>query len=92
MTASVLDTVGGIVAFASVIDRENLDLETARERLGNLGTIDLRIDYLRSGQGRSFVAEAEVLRTGNKVAVSRMELRNEEGMLIAVGTGTYLVG
>jgi acyl-coenzyme A thioesterase PaaI-like protein len=32
------------------------------------------------------------MRTGKKVAVTRMELHNEEGVLIAVGTGTYLVG
>lgn len=32
------------------------------------------------------------MRTGNKVAVTRMELNNDSGVLIAVGTGTYLVG
>jgi acyl-coenzyme A thioesterase PaaI-like protein len=31
------------------------------------------------------------LRTGNKVAVTRMELHNNERQLIAVGTGAYTV-
>ena len=31
------------------------------------------------------------MRIGNKVAVTRMELRNDLGKLIAVGTGTYLI-
>jgi acyl-coenzyme A thioesterase PaaI-like protein len=33
-----------------------------------------------------------VIRSGNKVAVCRMELHNEQGVHIALGTGTYLVG
>jgi uncharacterized protein (TIGR00369 family) len=56
------------------------------------GTIDLRIDYLRPGKGTHFVASGEILRRGNKVAVVRTELRNEQEELIAVGTGTYLIG
>ncbi len=66
--------------------------EEIRERLSKLGTIDLRIDYLRPGRGAAFRAEAVLLRGGNKVAVARMELYNDSEELIAVGTGTYLVG
>jgi uncharacterized protein (TIGR00369 family) len=63
-----------------------------REKLAKLGTIDRRIDYVRPGRGESFRASARILRTGNKVAVIRMELHNEDDVLIALGTGTYLVG
>ena len=56
------------------------------------GTIDLRIDYLRPGRGRQFIALGTILRTGKKVAVVHTELRNEQDELIAVGIGTYLVG
>jgi acyl-coenzyme A thioesterase PaaI-like protein len=56
------------------------------------GTIDLRIDYLRPGRGNHFVASGTILRAGKKVAVVTTELRNEQDELIAVGTGTYLVG
>jgi uncharacterized protein (TIGR00369 family) len=62
------------------------------DKLARLGTIDLRIDYLRPGRGQLFETSARILRAGNKVAVARMELHNEEGTLIAVGTGTYLIG
>ena len=57
-------------------------------RLARLGTID----YLRPGRGMSFIASAVPLREGNKVAVVRSELHNQDGVLIAVGTGTYLCG
>jgi len=55
-------------------------------------TIDLRIDYLRPGRGKHFVASGGILRTGKKVAAVRAELQNEQNELIAVSTGTYLVG
>ena len=91
--SAALDTVGGLVAFLSVLERLDApSIEDGLGRLANIGTIDLRIDYLRSGVGRRFTATGTVLRTGKKVAVTRMELKNDENVLIAVGTGTYLVG
>lgn len=56
------------------------------------GTIDLRVDYLRPGSGKRFVASGSILRSGKKVAAVRTELRNEQNEIIAVGTGKYLVG
>jgi len=52
---------------------------------------DLRVDYLRAGRGKEFTVTGSILRDGKKVVVIRMELANEEGMLIAAGTGTYIV-
>ena len=91
--SAALDTSGGLVAFLNLLKRvENESAAARTARLGNIGTIDLRIDYLRSGVGKSFHASSHVLRAGNKVAVTRMELHNDEQTLLAVGTGTYLVG
>lgn len=91
--SATLDTVGGLVAFLQVLERHS---EKPREEkiafLGKIGTIDLRVDYLRSGIGNEFRATGFILRTGSRVAVTRMELHNEEQTLIAVGTGTYIVG
>ncbi len=66
-------------------------LQAMAERFAKIGTIDMRIDYLRPGIGDHFIATGYVLRTGNKVAVTRMELHNDAGQLIAVGTGAYVV-
>ncbi len=93
VTATMLDVAGGMMVFAQVL--ENMELvthDTVMARLQNLGTIDLRIDYLRPGRGNVFTATATVIRAGNKVAVARMELHNENGDHIAFGTGTYMVG
>ncbi len=91
--SSSLDVIGGAVAFLGAMKRMRLkSLERELERFGNLGTIDLRVDYLRPGLGKHFVATGYVLRTGSRVAVTRMELHNDEQRLIAVGTGAYVVG
>ncbi|WP_198678677.1 thioesterase family protein [Idiomarina seosinensis] len=93
VTATALDTAGGLVAIAGMVERlDNPSESYLIERLSRCGTIDLRVDYLRPGRGTEFIASATVIRSGNKVAVARMELHNEDGIHIAFGTGTYLVG
>ena len=90
--SSVLDAVGGLTATAGMIqkkmDRPSTEI---RENISRVGTVDLRIDYLRPGRGNAFQASASIMRIGNKVAVTRMELHNDQQRLIAVGTGTYLI-
>lgn len=91
--SSLLDVTGGAMALIGAFERhQGLSTAERMERLSKLGTIDLRIDYLRPGRGRAFTATAVLLRSGNKVAVVRSELHNESDTLIAVGTGTYLCG
>lgn len=93
VVSATLDLTGGLVAFLSAL--RSMEGGTPREkteRLASVGTIDLRVDYLRPGLGRWFIASGTILRAGNKVAVTRMELHNDEDAHIAVGTGAYLVG
>jgi uncharacterized protein (TIGR00369 family) len=93
VVSATLDLTGGLVAYLNVL--KTMEGKSSREktaRLANVGTIDLRIDYLRPGVGRHFIASGSILRAGNKVAVTRMELHNDEDAHIAVGTGAYLVG
>lgn len=91
--ATILDVSGGAMALIGAFERhQHLDSNERMARLSKLGTIDLRIDYLRPGRGQSFTANAVLLRSGNKVAVVRSELHSDDGTLIAVGTGTYLCG
>ncbi|MCL1039649.1 thioesterase family protein [Shewanella submarina] len=93
VTATVLDVVGGLTAFAALVaGRDDWQEEELRARLQTLGTIDMRVDYLRPGRGQKFTGTGQVIRSGNKVSVCRMELHNESGQHIAFGTGTYLTG
>ncbi len=91
--SSVLDLTGGLIAFAELLRHlDHIQPEELLKRLARVGTIDLRVDYLRMGEGMFFIASGSVLRKGNKVAVIRTELCNDQALLIAAGTGTYLVG
>ncbi|GJL83455.1 MAG: hypothetical protein DHS20C01_30890 [marine bacterium B5-7] len=90
--SSSLDVIGGFAAFCALLKRIDLDKEDVDNVFAKLGTIDLRVDYLRPGLGRSFQAEAYILRVGRKVAVTRMELHNDSNDLVAAGTGAYIVG
>ena len=87
--ATVLDVAGGMMAVASALGRiSEIEQSELVQRFGKMSTIDIRTDYLRPGRGKEFIATARVIRSGNKVAVCRMELHNEQGVHIARGTGT----
>lgn len=91
--SAVLDAVGGLTASAGLVARTaGLSEEEVGAIFARVGTIDLRVDYLRPGKGERFSASGRIMRTGRKVAVVRMEMHNEKAVLVAVGTGTYMVG
>ena len=85
--ASALDVAAGLVCVGSTLTRHD-----TIQRLSRMGTIDLRVDYLRPGRGNRFTCTSSLLRAGNKVAVARVELHNEEQVYIASATATYMVG
>ena len=90
--SSVIDMTGGLTAFLGL--QRNLADDPVNQKLrqfARLGTIDLRVDFLRPGRGAEFVATGHNLRTGRRIAVARVEVANESGELIAVGTGTYVI-
>ena len=90
--SSVIDVTGGLSAFIGIQQKRQLNnLASKLDMFKKLGTIDLRIDYLQPGLGRKFMATGYTLRTGNKFAVTRIELKNELNELIAAGTGSYIV-
>lgn len=70
--ASILDTEGGFVLIMDGAWRPDAS-SPAKTPIIKGGTIDLRIDYLRPGRGKHFVASGTILRHGNKVAVVHTE-------------------
>ena len=90
--ATALDDVGGIALMMAMAEKyADETTEQLEQRYARMGTIDLRIDFLRSGVGAHFIATAEVLRLGGRIGSTQMRLVNDEGTLIATGTGTYIV-
>ena len=87
-----LDAMGGLACMAAIGARHME--ETPEQRLlrfGKLGTIDLRIDYLRPGISDYFELRAQVLRLGSRVASTRMEFLGADGKLLSTGSGAYIV-
>ena len=90
--SSVLDVAGGLAIMMGIADKNNGDtVFEVMNRFRNLATIDMRVDYLRQGIGEHFIAEAELVRLGSRVAVSSMRLVNDQNTLIATGTASYIV-
>lgn len=90
--SATLDAMGGLALMVAIAERHPHD-DTAQvmQRFSRMGTIDLRVDYLRQGMGQHFVTSTEVLRLGGRVGSVQMRLVNDEGTLIATGAGAYMV-
>jgi uncharacterized protein (TIGR00369 family) len=90
--SAALDAMGGY-ALTVAIGEKHADesADQVMHRFSRMGTIDLRIDYLRQGIGQHFIASAEVTRLGGRVGSTQMRLHNEEGLLIATGAAAYIV-
>jgi len=87
-----LDALGGLAVLAAIGARHMNETPQQRlQRFAKLGTIDLRIDYLRPGIGEWFELRAEVMRLGSRVASTRMEFLGADGKLLSTGAGAYIV-
>lgn len=87
-----LDAMAGLAVMAAIGARHMDEAPAQRlHRFGKLGTIDLRIDYLRPAIGERFELRAEVLRLGSRVASTRMEFLGADGKLLSSGAGAYII-
>ncbi|MDH4061081.1 MAG: thioesterase family protein [Aquincola sp.] len=90
--SATLDAMGGFALMVAIGDK-HAEENTAQvlHRFGKMGTIDLRIDYLRPGTGEWFEASAEVTRLGGRIGSTQMRLANDAGTLIATGSAAYVI-
>ena len=90
--SATLDAMGGLAVLAAIGARHRDEPIAARmARFAKLGTIDLRIDYLRPATGPHFSASAEVMRLGSRVASARMAFFDAQGRLLCTGGAAYIV-
>lgn len=92
VTASALDAVCGLAVMVGIAEAHPGDAAMqVLQRFSRIGTIDLRVDYLRQGIGRRFTATAQLTRLGGRVASAQGRLVNEEGTLVATASAAYIV-
>ncbi|MDA0982513.1 MAG: thioesterase family protein [Proteobacteria bacterium] len=86
--SAALDVTGGFVIMLGLAQ----EADSVPTSFPKMGTIDLRVDYLRPGRGKYFIATARIVRKGSRIAVTHMELHNDAGELIATGGAAYAIG
>jgi uncharacterized protein (TIGR00369 family) len=74
------DVAGGFAVWTRVENEES-----------RVSTIDMRVDYLRPAKLKNLVAEARVVRAGNRVGVADVRVFHPESedVTIATGKGVY---
>jgi uncharacterized protein (TIGR00369 family) len=87
--SAVLDVAAGFAVYMAV-NKDRIESPDV-EQFPSIGTIDLRVDYLRPGLGEYFFATGRVVRLGNRVAVAHTEMVNDTGDLIATGGAAYMI-
>lgn len=80
--SSALDVAGAVAVIAGFAEGSPMY---------SMGTVDMRIDFLRPGKGSHFIATGTVMRHGRILSSTRMELINDDGELIATGNAVYRV-
>lgn len=77
---------GGVIA--ALIDIAG-DYALVAQVGGAPPTIDLRVDWLRPARRGALIALGRAVRTGKTVCCADIEVRDEQGTLVAIGRGTY---
>ena len=90
--ASCMDGVAGLAVMAA-LGAKHMDEPIAKRlnRFDRLGTIDMRVDYLRQAIGERFEVRAQVLRLGSRVANLQMSFWGPGEELVATGAAAFIV-
>ena len=87
-----LDAMAGLAVMVAIGARHMDESPMQRlHRFSKIGTIDLRVDYLRPAISEYFILQAEVMRLGSRVASTRMEFLGAKGELLSTGTAAYII-
>lgn len=90
--SSVLDATAGFALMCAIADKHREDTaEQVMQRFVKMGTIDMRVDFLRPGIGEHFIALAHVTRLGGRIGATQMSMKNDSGTLIATGSAAYVI-
>lgn len=90
--SAVLDATAGLAVMVALGARHrDRSVQWRLQRFARLGTIDLRVDYLRQALGERFVARAEVTRLGSRVATTRMTFCADDDTVLSTGAAAYIV-
>ncbi len=79
--AALIDSVAGTAIAAGTVPEDRI-----------MGTIDMQVHYLERGRGGALIAEGRIVRAGGAVGIANVEVRDDAGTLVAIGTATFRLG
>jgi uncharacterized protein (TIGR00369 family) len=79
--AALIDSVAGTAVAAGTLPDDRI-----------MGTIDMQVHFLERGRGSALVAEGRLVRAGGAIAIASVEVRDDAGALVAMGTATFRLG
>ncbi len=90
--SATLDGLAGLALMVALGEKHhNESADQVMHRFGRVGTIDLRVDFLRQGIGSHFIGQCEVTRLGGRIGSTQMRLLSEHGTLIATAAASFVV-
>ena len=57
-----------------------------------MGTIDMQVHFLERAKGTVLIAEGRVVRAGAAVAIAQVDVKDDAGRTVAMGTCTFRLG
>ncbi len=57
-----------------------------------MGTIDMQVHFLERARGTMLIAEGRVVRAGAAVAIAQVDVKDDAGRTVAMGTATFRLG
>ena len=76
--AALIDSVAGSAIAAATLPDDRIR-----------GTIDMQVHFLERARGEYLLAEGHVVRAGRSVAIAKVEVRDDQNLLVAMGTATF---
>ena len=90
--SATLDATGALALMVAIGEKHcDESADQILHRFARMGTIDLRVDYLHPGVGKSFTASAVVTRLGGRIGSTQMRLVNDQGTLISTAAAAYVI-
>jgi uncharacterized protein (TIGR00369 family) len=80
-TSALIDAVAGSAVAAGTLPDDRI-----------MGTVDMQIHFLERGRGSALIGEGRVVRAGKALAVAQVDVRDDAGTLVAMGTATFRLG
>jgi uncharacterized protein (TIGR00369 family) len=79
--AALIDSVAGTAIAAGTVPEDRI-----------MGTVDMQTHFLERGRGSMLIAEGRMVRAGGAVGIATVEVHDDAGTLVAMGTATFRLG